>query len=898
MAGWAVFLSYVEATHDAETKSLKTALEAAGIQTFRFAEDVPAGEPFNTVLADALLGSRVVVAFLDAVFLERPNCRWELNAVLAAGDLEARLVIARPANRTAADGLGGVPPAIANRRWPQDNETAALVGLVQARLRADPPTLATALGEASASELRARMLETNVLPAPDLLTDIPHAPDPLPASIEDAFVGRSETLWRIDHALRLRHGLGSRVRSTVALEGLGGTGKTRLAREYLRSYGSHYRGGIYWIDATGRVDEQLHSVLRVLDPASPDLVRLRKKGIDLDGYLRRAFETHRPTEPVLWVVDNVPEASLRRNRPRHASALGTFCPLRGDVSLLLTSRVMVSVASQNVERIPVQVLPAEDAVALVTRSVHETGLTREQWEAITDWVGRLPLALALLNAALCAGTIAAAELATRAGNHDAMTPILDTTMAALRDAGLADLEPGALRGVSEAFAISYDLLDGEAQRLLRLLAQLAPDPIPEALLQALGPTVASAEARTVLRTRSFVAPAPGQDAPAFGQIHVVLADFVRTVHRASAGGPGGLSQTMLDLFDPTFLELPRSWSLLNALLPHATTLCDRMDDTDTAENVESAHDLRLRMAVVLTAQGSYARAQVLQERVLEARTRLLGPEHPDTLKAAAHLAITCMALGAYPAARALEDRVLEARTRLLGPEHPDTLRAANNLAVTLNEQTDYSGARELEERVLEGFTRLLGPENPETLGAAHNLAVTRTAQGAYPAARALEDRVLEGRTRLLGPEHPETLRSAGNLASILDASGDHPAARDLEERVLEARTRLLGPEHPDTLRSANNLAVTLNKQNDYPAARELEERVLEAFTRLLGPEHPETLRAAGNLGATLNAQGYHPAARALAERVLEARTRIFGLAHPETLIAAGNLAATLKETSD
>jgi hypothetical protein len=34
-------------------------------------------------------------------------------------------------------------------------------------------------------------------------------------------------------------------------------------------------------------------------------------------------------------------------------------------------------------------------------------------------------------------------------------------------------------------------------------------------------------------------------------------------------------------------------------------------------------------------------------------------------------------------ARRLQEEVLEARTRMFGPEHPDTLRAQRNLAITL-----------------------------------------------------------------------------------------------------------------------------------------------------------------------------------------------------------------------
>ena len=43
--------------------------------------------------------------------------------------------------------------------------------------------------------------------------------------------------------------------------------------------------------------------------------------------------------------------------------------------------------------------------------------------------------------------------------------------------------------------------------------------------------------------------------------------------------------------------------------------------------------------------------------------------------------------------------VLEARRRLLGEEHPDTLRAMGNLASTLEAQGEVETANELEHQV-------------------------------------------------------------------------------------------------------------------------------------------------------------------------------------------------------
>src|SRR5260370_42566242 len=69
--------------------------------------------------------------------------------------------------------------------------------------------------------------------------------------------------------------------------------------------------------------------------------------------------------------------------------------------------------------------------------------------------------------------------------------------------------------------------------------------------------------------------------------------------------------------------------------------------------------------------------------VLEARRRILGEEHPDTLNSISNLARTLAAQGDLAGARRLEEPVLEARRRILGEEHPDTLTSMDNLARTI-----------------------------------------------------------------------------------------------------------------------------------------------------------------------------------------------------------------------
>ena len=50
--------------------------------------------------------------------------------------------------------------------------------------------------------------------------------------------------------------------------------------------------------------------------------------------------------------------------------------------------------------------------------------------------------------------------------------------------------------------------------------------------------------------------------------------------------------------------------------------------------------------------------------------------------------------GSYAAARDLQRRVADARERILGPEHPDTLTARADLARWTGEAGDAAGARD------------------------------------------------------------------------------------------------------------------------------------------------------------------------------------------------------------
>ena len=827
MSSWEVFLSFAYRTNHAASKALKVALESAGIPTFRLPDEAQSGVPFAPVAADALLGSKVVVVFLDSAYLEREHCRWELNGVLAAPDADVRLVVARPSDGAAAEPFGALPPRISGRHWPRANDTTALVALDQQRLGVAPPVLATALGEAPSLEFRNRMLDRTRLPVARNLASIPHFPDPLPSSIGEAFVGRSEALWQIDHTLRF--GGDGKVGRTVALVGAPGTGKTQLAREYVGRYGSHFGGGIFWVDGTEPRDKQLHSVLRAIDPGVPALAVLRRLGMDLGELLRHRFRERQPSDPVLWVIDDLSAASAKDRRGGSQARVREWCPIVREVALLITSQQETG-TPRGAEVIRVNDLSLEDARALLLHDLEARGLSETDWRSIATSVGRLPLALVLLNGALRAGAIGPQELLDHL-RTDQMVGVLDSLT-----------PPLASQSIGQALSVSLAGMTDQARRLARVLAQFAPDPIPEVLIERLGGDLASPAARTILLARGFVARTPETEIPCFGRVNELVASLLRAQSPSPSADLTAAAGAITEVLRPDPLQMPRAWPLLSATLPHALVVASRLDSDPEGDSGITAASIRARLALFELARGDYRAAQHFQEQSLEARRRLLGSEDPETLAAAGNLAAVLQAQGDYPAARALLDEVLEARRRLLGPAQRETLVAAGNLANLLYAQGDYAAARDLQERVVDARARMLGPEHPDTLAAAGNLANLLYAEGDYAAARDLQERVLEAQYRQLGTEHSRALRAAGDLAATLDALGDFARARELEERVLEARQRTLGPEHPETLSAATRLAQTLRRLGDIERGLDLQARVSEAQRRRLGPSRPAAQR--------------------------------------------------------
>jgi hypothetical protein len=444
-AGWHVFLSYRRDTAAEHAKQVQRALESAGLRVFIDERDIPLDAEFPREIADALLESQILVAFLDADYFKSQWCLYELQVALAplrrdpAADAAHVLPVLIAEDADAI--LSHLPPALA-RSSCSGADPQAILGRVQARLEIVRGPISERLSD---DDYAVRTLRLGgAVPPAESLSAIPGFRPSMPLSLKDRFRGRALDLWAIFHELATvpPHA----APRSCCISGPPGMGKSQLVAEFAWRYGRrHFEGGIVWIDAGSDesvVGKQINDALAGLHGSSIG---------DLAPHqvLQHACAKGR----VLWIVDGITPAGGQGR-----GTLDLWCPVRADVTLLCTSRgarpIDVDVS------IDLAALSEIAAVDLLTSpGVRKATLNDGEWATIARWVGCVPQALEIQYAVLKSGFREPRDLVTAAQRKTNPVEEIDIQFSELR----SELPVGSISGISETFGIWYEHLSGDRE---------------------------------------------------------------------------------------------------------------------------------------------------------------------------------------------------------------------------------------------------------------------------------------------------------------------------------------------------------------------------------------------------------------------------------------------------
>ncbi len=154
------------------------------------------------------------------------------------------------------------------------------------------------------------------------------------------------------------------------------------------------------------------------------------------------------------------------------------------------------------------------------------------------------------------------------------------------------------------------------------------------------------------------------------------------------------------------------------------------------------------LAVAYQVNGQSDSAIAIQRRLLAARERVYGPDHPDYAFSLYNLARTLTRAGQFKEGLPLFQRCIEVREKSLGSEHYLVGYAMHSYAVATAQSGDLAGSIPRFERAAAILDAALGPTHSMLQDALEGLAIVRTMTGQVgPALDALEAAVKAGYNR-------------------------------------------------------------------------------------------------------------------------------------------------------
>jgi hypothetical protein len=425
------------------------------------------------------------------------------------------------------------------------------------------------------------------------------------ASLSGLFAGRDEDLADLHTAL-----LGAKG-APVALCGLGGIGKTRLAIEYAWSREAVYSALLFVGASDGAA---LNAGLAGL--TALEILDLPEKEARDDATKITAILRWLECNPNwLMILDNVDDKDA-------VAAAAKLMPRLKGGHVCITARASNFPAAYR--KLEVSTLDENAATQfLLDRTDTDRSKARDDAalaRTLARELGGLALGLEQAGAHIATDRIGFARyLKLWNESREKALAWADATVT------------GSDRMLATTWATSVARLSPESRRLLDRLAFLAPDPVPDWLLDVAVPGEAPGcdayEARAGLYAYSLISGVTAEDggAPGF-VVHRLVQGFARRAMGDERGAQPLLEA--LEWVDTAFVGDPqdvRSWPTLDPLAPHALAVARHADEAAIAKPTGR---LFSQLGILFDVKADYAQAEALKRRALAIDERATAPIIP------------------------------------------------------------------------------------------------------------------------------------------------------------------------------------------------------------------------------------------------------------------------------
>ena len=530
----------------------------------------------------------------------------------------------------------------------------------------------------------------------------------VPISMVESYTERHRLSIAVNEKLRVHHQKAS-VPHALTIYGLGGTGKTQLAIKYVEDHKDEYNP-ILWIDAKDE-DSVRSSFERCASELQLSVDRTQTQSSSIPDsptvqavlrWLRNRKDTD---DGWLVIIDNADDISWGFKK---------VLPKGDQGSIIITSQDSKShkLVDGGCEEVWVDTMEPLEARGLLLRRLQwdldsVPHNVREDCDKIAKQLGYLALAVDLAGAYISNDTEQRQALRQYLADytkhqddllqseHNRGLSASDKTVWTVWDTTLekiekrhADLRPGLLLAFLARF--SGGVVQDELFRLASLAISMVGEKLYDGAVELPG-----------WLARALTADGGEWDSYYYRQSRDLLVRY-SLLQRVEGKWPGVSMHGLVQWRARKYRENQPwdRWHLMTILagcaqlskeearpqfrrqlLAHVPEVDQRYLDRLEVEDKRMGF-VWGTISTVYFYEGRWKEAEELDMQVVETGKRVLGEEHPDTLRSMANLASTYSKQGRWKEAEELRVKDTAICINLLGPEHPETLMSMANLAST------------------------------------------------------------------------------------------------------------------------------------------------------------------------------------------------------------------------
>ncbi|RAK97941.1 uncharacterized protein BO80DRAFT_388583 [Aspergillus ibericus CBS 121593] len=747
---------------------------------------------------------------------------------------------------------------------------------------------------------------------------------------DDQFFGRNEIMEELATKLK--------TQGRVAIFGLGGMGKTRIALEYARQV-AESSVSVYWIHAPTKA-LFLHAYERIAQKVS--IVGYKAGDRDSAYMLTEWFESDASGRWFI-VLDNADDHELWYGPDRLADLL----PCSTNGSILLTTcdkRVGLDFTGCSSKLLQLDRLNTGHAQELLASKL-EIQSSLESANELVEELGGVPFAIIQAAAFMKHNRIDAGEYLQL--YREGPQRQIDLLGENLED-GIPELG-GNKNPIATTWFISFEYIDRNfpaAGEMLRRMSLVESQAIPIFLLVAsedISPDLS--KALGTLQAFSLITPSVTEAGEvAQGQVTYDMHRLVRLAMRIWLKQNQELQRwtaSTLKILSQKFPSLDDlSWRVVNiciACIPHAVALLQSNEIRSTGEeeiaapfvpqkglNDHASHDvacgectavLMLKLARACNASLHHQEAVDWALQAFKVRQWIFGLEQECTVQAMVEAAGALYANNEFTKAKELGLVALEQLDKIQLSQALEAYKY-DILGIIHSEEGITTGLQEYFFRALQIRLRIFPPDHPAVLRSRSILSTAYINEGLYPEAEALLKETLVVYNKIYGPMSFPVLQVKFNLSWLFQLSGrvddalplnaeltvahpgpDQDQEYDTNMTMIHSGRLLLDMGRPATavqtfqkalslitdvkagtsmeLDAIKGLSQALTTLGHYAEAEPLLVRLVKSYIRLAGDQQI-TVKAMRNLADLYEAWEMCLAAQPLREKVAQVEQRHFG----------------------